>query len=207
MKVVGVKEIEMRPSNTFLHTGFIKFVEYLKSKDVKRILEIGAFKGESTVIFKEILGEDSVVITIDPFQRMFDKNDVIDTQDLTLVEQVFNSNTLDHENIGKMKFYSQDISDMFADGYFDAIYVDGLHTYNQVRLDINKYKSKVKSGGLITGHDRVIPVTQDQLDLFYHPEGALKMRELVTSAVIDELQITETELIKFDDTSWVYQTK
>lgn len=36
---------------------------------------------------------------------------------------------------------------------FDFIFVDGLHTYDQVLKDCKNYYPKVKEGGYMTGHD------------------------------------------------------
>ena len=35
----------------------------------------------------------------------------------------------------------------------DFVYVDGGHTYEQVRMDLIEYWPKIKKGGLICGHD------------------------------------------------------
>ncbi len=49
--------------------------------------------------------------------------------------------------------YSQNVVDSFADGYFDWIYVDALHTYEGVKADLCAFDSKVKAGGFILGDD------------------------------------------------------
>lgn len=41
----------------------------------------------------------------------------------------------------------------FADESMDFIFIDGLHTYEQVTKDCNNYYPKLKKGGLFCGHD------------------------------------------------------
>jgi len=41
----------------------------------------------------------------------------------------------------------------FADGEFDWIYVDGLHTEEGVHADLTAYAAKLKPHGFISGHD------------------------------------------------------
>jgi predicted O-methyltransferase YrrM len=41
----------------------------------------------------------------------------------------------------------------FLDDSVDFIFIDGLHTYDQVLKDCKNYYPKLKSGGLISGHD------------------------------------------------------
>ena len=48
---------------------------------------------------------------------------------------------------------SDDASKMFRDHYFDFIYIDGDHSYEAVKRDIELYYPKVKIGGVLGGHD------------------------------------------------------
>lgn len=38
-------------------------------------------------------------------------------------------------------------------GMFDFVWIDGDHSEDQVRRDVQKWKTRVKSGGIIGGHD------------------------------------------------------
>jgi hypothetical protein len=33
------------------------------------------------------------------------------------------------------------------------VYIDGVHTYEQVKKDINNYKNIIPEGGFVCGHD------------------------------------------------------
>lgn len=48
---------------------------------------------------------------------------------------------------------SDDALRMFEDQSMDFIFVDGLHTYEQVLKDCQNYWPKLKRGGLFCGHD------------------------------------------------------
>lgn len=39
------------------------------------------------------------------------------------------------------------------DGYFDLVYIDAAHDYKSVRRDIDAWWPRVKSGGMLGGHD------------------------------------------------------
>ena len=41
----------------------------------------------------------------------------------------------------------------FPDGYFDFIYIDAMHFYEAVLLDLFTYSRKLKRGGVLAGHD------------------------------------------------------
>jgi hypothetical protein len=191
--------ITMRPKGSFLERGFIDFCEFLKSQKVRKILEIGSYAGESLMMYKKYLGPDVLVVSVDPWHELHDENDLIHNNDFKRVEEIYNTNTLNERNIVKCKMYSQDISSMFSDGYFDCLYVDGLHTYEQVKLDLRCYKSKVKPGGLICGHDYEIEYTDKQLDEIRDFEGNDRLRKAVTKAVNEVVGKPE---LRFGDSSW-----
>jgi hypothetical protein len=59
-----------------------------------------------------------------------------------------------HKERSKMvKGYSPFVCDEFEDESLDFVYIDGMHDYASVRNDINGWFSKVKTGGIIAGHD------------------------------------------------------
>ena len=49
--------------------------------------------------------------------------------------------------------FSFDAVGQFADEYFDWVYIDASHDYDDVKRDLNGFLPKVKSGGWITGDD------------------------------------------------------
>ena len=52
-----------------------------------------------------------------------------------------------------IKKYSVDASKNFEDSSLDFIYIDARHDYDGVFEDLEYWYPKVKSGGLISGHD------------------------------------------------------
>ena len=55
----------------------------------------------------------------------------------------------------------------------DFIFIDGHHEYSQVVKDINNYAPKVRSGGIIAGHDylQVYDVTRAVYEFFMNKEA------------------------------------
>jgi predicted O-methyltransferase YrrM len=48
---------------------------------------------------------------------------------------------------------SDDAVELFVNEQFNIIFIDGLHTYEQLTKDCANYYSKLKPGGIFAGHD------------------------------------------------------
>ena len=72
--------------------------------------------------------------------------------DFELVHHKFGKN----EKIILMKGKSPDILNEFDDGFFDWVYIDADHRYKEVMEDLKICRKKVKTNGIILGHDYVL---------------------------------------------------
>jgi predicted O-methyltransferase YrrM len=52
-----------------------------------------------------------------------------------------------------MKMKSEEAVKLIPDGYLDLVFIDANHEYSHIRKDIDKWIPKVKTGGIIAGHD------------------------------------------------------
>lgn len=58
-------------------------------------------------------------------------------------------------NVQLIKGLSADIVKTFDDDSLDFVYIDANHTYEHVMNDITMWSEKVKSGGIVAGHDYI----------------------------------------------------
>ena len=115
--------------------------------------EIGCFEGDSTRLFLES-GKVKSLYCIDAWTSGYDDTDGASRLDLSVVEKTFNANIMDNfDNVTKCKGWSYDMVKQFDDGFFDVLYIDGNHQYDALVNDINLYLPKIKSTGIISGHD------------------------------------------------------
>ena len=114
-----------------------------------KMLEIGSYKGESAFMFAS-LGIFTEIHCIDPFEGVEESNDVF-TENWDNVKNEFKLNTRYFDNITLHQEFSYDVVNNFEDGYFDFIYIDGNHEYEDVKKDIELFLPKTKH--LIGGHD------------------------------------------------------
>ena len=114
-----------------------------------KMLEIGSYQGESTFLFAS-LGIFDEIHCIDPFAGYEEANDILGNTWVD-VKKEFQTNTRYFNNITLHQDFSYTIYNTFEDNYFDFIYIDGNHGYEDVKRDIELYLPKCKH--IIAGHD------------------------------------------------------
>ena len=133
-------------------------LSYLPQQGV--VAEIGVWRGDfSRVIIKN--NKPSKLHLIDPW-RFIDRDDYRDDptnsqndeheQNFQGVKRAFRR----PEKKGRVIFHrnlSTEAAPTFPDRSFDWIYLDGMHTYEAVKEDLDAFAPKLKDDGFILGHD------------------------------------------------------
>lgn len=122
-----------------------------KSRDV---VEIGVLNGDFSQLILDILNPYELLL-VDPFKENKDKyEDGLTTAYST--EQQYN-NVINRFKEKEQVFVSRDFSfnvvKQYENDTFDLVYLDASHLYKDVKKDLNDWASKLKSGGLMCGHD------------------------------------------------------
>ncbi len=171
----------------FLRKGLEDLIKNLKQTigtlNQKCMIEIGSYSGESSVIFATHFG---LVICVDPFIDDYDPNDdTCNHAPMSEVEKVFDERTKLFTNIMKIKLTSDEAAIFIKNNDIkktDFVYIDGMHTFEQVVKDIQNFIPFINSPKIIGGHD-------------YHDNWIG-----VKNAVEQELGIPDAIFI---DTSWI----
>lgn len=120
----------------------------------KRIVEIGSFRGKSCVILA--CGAEAVegrVTAIDPHQNL-------GSVDKTLYGQAdadeFYSAIARHNvahRVTKLKMTSAEALTRWKGEPIDLLWIDGDHSYEGIRFDLEKWSPLVRVGGIVAAHD------------------------------------------------------
>jgi len=164
--------------------NLISYINEIRPTKDMTMIEIGSYAGESTEIFSEHFKN---IIAIDPFINDYDKNDpTCKYMELTKVYNTFIEIVNKYNNISHIRKTSDDAIYSLKNIQVDFVYIDGLHTYEQVKKDITNYFPLINRNGFIGGHD-------------YHP---------VWQGVKDGIhELIGTPEKTFIDTSWIKQIK
>ncbi|MEA3052830.1 MAG: hypothetical protein QOG72_1733 [Sphingomonadales bacterium] len=128
------------------------------------LVELGCFGGESTAIFARFAGK---VFAVDPWaddyrasiadgcadQSILDYLEQAPVPPMAEIERLFDARTASFPNVVKHKETAEAALSRFADRSIDIVYIDSIHTYEAVCRQIDQWRSKVRPGGVLAGHD------------------------------------------------------
>jgi predicted O-methyltransferase YrrM len=122
-----------------------------------RIVEIGSFRGRSTIVLASAAPEGVEVVAIDPHAGTDRGPREIETDAATgeSDHERFLANLARAgvgERVRHVRSFSQDAL-AEVDGDIDVLYVDGAHRYGPARDDIASWGARVRPGGTMLIHD------------------------------------------------------
>lgn len=135
-------------------TDRLQLPSFLNKINAKIGVEIGTFKGEFSKQILENWG--GKLYMVDVWRPMSDEeyDDISNHKNHIDAYSLCMDNIRGHEDRGFMlRMKGNDAKKLFADDSLDFVYIDANHTYEAVRDDIKDWYPKVKSGGLVLGHD------------------------------------------------------
>lgn len=128
-----------------------------------KMVEVGSFEGISTLLFSQFV---NTVYSVDCYDYKVPPTGRIPSHDKLFedAEKIFIQRTKDVKNIVKIKKTSTEAAKDFADRSLDAVYIDAEHDEDSVREDIRVWRTKVKFGGFLCGHDYYLPYIEKILN-------------------------------------------
>jgi predicted O-methyltransferase YrrM len=123
----------------------------------QRIVEIGSFRGRSTIVLASAAPAGVQVIAIDPHAG----NDRGPQEIDGFAEQAADDNTVFNANLAAagvadrvrhVRAFSN-LAHADVDGPIEVLYVDGAHRYAPARADIRDWGARVSNGGTMLIHD------------------------------------------------------
>lgn len=121
--------------------------------------EIGVWKGDfSQMILDRI--EPERLYLIDPWEYQAEFSGMWyggaqaeSQQDMDVIYEKVRSRLGSHPNVQLIREYSTSAAAQFEENALDWVYIDGNHTYDHVKADLEHYYPKVRCGGYLIGDD------------------------------------------------------
>jgi len=145
-QVEGFEDLSLLFRSSPLNRRFIRLdideaaalYKLVKNLPNARGIEIGRFKGGSTLMLAAAVGPQGRLLSVD--------NETQDDPGIT--EILRQTNMLD-----RVELVIADANEVECDLAVDFVFIDGDHSYQGAKQDHNKWGSKVRPGGFIIHHD------------------------------------------------------
>lgn len=127
-------------------------------KDKKDLvgMEVGVYKGKHAKAMLKLLPIKELYL-VDPYKtyEFGDKSMVnLPNNEMEKIKKEAKNRLKGYKHKLHWTFdKSVNVADAFKDEYFDFIYLDGDHTYETVKKELDLYYPKIKKGGVFGGHD------------------------------------------------------
>jgi hypothetical protein len=123
----------------------VKYIQQFHDTKQLTILEIGSWTGVSAEIFAQHF---KWVYCVDPWEST---KGISTKYNMKQVEKIFHKRMSKYNNYIIHKMTSKEYKNCVGKAIYDIIYIDGLHTYEAVKEDIELWKDKATL--YLTGHD------------------------------------------------------
>lgn len=140
-----------------------------------KFAEVGVWEGRSVIYLAEkikLLGKKGTIFAVDHFQGSDEEvhREILKNKNLadSYFENVQRCGVSDI--IITMPFGSDEAIRYFQNEELDGVFIDASHDYTNVRKDILMWFNKVKTGGILSGHD-------------YHGDWAKEVQPAVKDAL------------------------
>jgi len=136
----------------------LDFLEKIKGFDIKNSCEVGVLRGDYSCEILKRIPSIQTHYAIDSWAPQLNYNDsssntedghINDLRCATENLQPF----IQQGRVKILKGLSIDMCEQIEDDSLDFIYIDARHDYIGVLSDIKSYWPKLKSGGILSGHD------------------------------------------------------
>lgn len=148
-------------------TEILKFLEFLDSRQLSCVLEIGSHKGGSLFLWAQLLrGQSGHIVSVDLPGGDFGGGLIGGA------EQLFQSFVTNEQRLTAIRGDSHSIDTLsrvetlLGEQKIDFLFIDGDHSYDGVKLDYEMYSSLVRSGGVIAFHDTVCRPDAPKIEVY-----------------------------------------
>lgn len=125
---------------------------FFKEMGYKKGVEIGVDRGEFSVKFAELGFE---FYAVDPWLSYGDYTDSRGQARLDFLYEHTSRLLSPYPNTKILRETSLDAVERFPDESLDFVYIDGNHQFRYVADDLFEWSKKIKTGGVVSGHDYI----------------------------------------------------
>jgi hypothetical protein len=111
--------------------------ELIENNNFQTMVEVGVDTGKTTFYLLDNISNLKIYAIDTDIKKFYNKD----------IAKKYNDRLI------PIQGYSYEVADQIPDNTIDIVFIDGDHSYEGVKKDIHAYRPKLKSTGLLTGHD------------------------------------------------------
>lgn len=116
------------------------------------VVEVGSYLGRSTAYLSGRVHAEAIVVAVDRWPYFNPIADRVDAREDLLSAFMSNMRQCKCHNVIPLRAASNIASQILSSG-LSAVFIDGDHTYEAVKADVQAWLPKVRPGGIAGGHD------------------------------------------------------
>jgi len=147
-------------NDVYGRVGRVILSHFAGAREPLRVVEIGVARGgHSNHLVRQLGGHLALMFGVDPYKTNYDVNDGFCTQYgsqavMDSMHEWVRQRMAPHgEKYALVRMPGAEFGRLVADGFFDAVYIDGSHLYEDVRDEIAVWRHKIRPGGLMLFDD------------------------------------------------------
>ena len=123
----------------------------IRERNYQSGIEIGVFCGGHA---EKILETGCQLFGVDPYQMYEPGMPLLDSQeDWDMLFELVTKRLEKYNNFGMIRNDSQYATWLLKNDCYDFVFIDGLHTYDQLKKDLDNFGFMIRKGGVIACHD------------------------------------------------------
>ena len=131
----------------------------IRERGYEEGIEIGVFCGGQA---EKIVETGCRLFGVDPYQMYEPGMPLMDSQeDWDLLFKLVNERLGKYDNFAMIRNDSQYATWLLKNDCYDFVFIDGLHTYEQLKKDLDNFGFMIAKGGVIACHDYNHPTFPD----------------------------------------------
>lgn len=155
VRQAGFRELGRKIASYYSPSGKLEeekpHLQLLQRRDGLRIAEIGVWDGNNAQMLCELLDIEKLYL-IDPYDKYNDWDFPNSYGDVSRAEVEAHDKLSEYDFVTWIRDYSNNAAEEIV-GDLDYVYVDGNHSYEFVKSDLENYYELLSDDGLIAGDD------------------------------------------------------
>lgn len=135
------------------HAHYRPLANLINERDCKEIIEIGCAYGNLAEHLLMHCDRMEILWSVDPYKAYPQMPGLSTQEDYDILYKFVKRKMEKYDEHRLIRKTSNEFYGQVDFESVDLVFIDGLHEYEQVKMDIANYETVIRKGGILSGHD------------------------------------------------------